>query len=132
MSSSQNRLGNVVLFNRRNNQIQLSTNADRIENGEEPPSPSGRCPTCHRPLEDEVTRHAPAFMDAEYFRLLSESVSELPSAPGSADGDRDPQTGSDRSRAGSLPASAFNQGYFERYCCKRPVLKLDSLSLIQS
>jgi len=103
----------VVLFNRRNNEIQLSTNAHRHENGEDVHSPTtgSLCPTCHRPLheEEEGTPQAPPFMDSEYFRLLSSSAGsysteeseELPSAH-------------DQPRAGSLPTSAFNQGYFER------------------
>lgn len=104
-----------MLFNRRNNQIQLSTNAQRLDSSETAAASNGICPTCHRPLEDEVTRHAPPFMDAEYFRLLSGSVNELHSGSSSMDGDSDLNTGTNRPSSGSLPASAFNQGYFERF-----------------
>lgn len=116
----QNSVGNVVLFNRRNNQIQLSTNAHAPENGvEHAPSNGGLCPTCHRPLREERTEHSPPFMDSEYFRLLSSLSPDLPSVGEdlpSADAipEEVPVTEEERP-AGSLPRSAFNQGYFEQY-----------------
>ena len=76
------------------------------------------CPTCHRPLHDEGTRHPPAFMDSDYFRLLSAT-----NAPPGADGnnilpeDEAPApelAPEDPISPGHLPKSAFNQGYFEQ------------------
>jgi hypothetical protein len=121
----QNSVGNVVLFNRRNNQIQLSTNAHSLENGvDETASSSTMCPTCHRPLhEDSAHSQSPAFMDSEYFRMLSSVGSdagsdtrEFPPTDRVSDGPNVPE---ERPR-GSLPRSAFNQGYFEQYPPPRP------------
>ena len=120
----QNSVGNVVLFNRRNNQIQLSTNAHSLENGvSEAASASGMCPTCHRPLHEESAHsQSPAFMDSEYFRMLSSVGSdggsdthELPATDRVPD---EPNVPEERPR-GSLPRSAFNQGYFEQYSPRR-------------
>jgi cytochrome c553 len=116
----QNSVGNVVLFNRRNNQIQLSTNAHSLENGvDETASAPNMCPTCHRPLHEESAQsQSPAFMDSEYFRMLSSVGSDggsnthkLPATDRVPD---HPNVPEERPR-GSLPRSAFNQGYFEQY-----------------
>jgi hypothetical protein len=115
----QNSVGTVVLFNRQNNRIQLSTNAYSLENGvNHSPSTGGICPTCHRPLHDEPAPHSPAFMDSEYFRMLSSVISDVSSDDNNelrADADTDNvSTGADDRPPGSLPSSAFNQGYFEQ------------------
>jgi hypothetical protein len=110
----QNSLGNVVLYNRRNNQFQLSTNAQPLENGvDQTTSSAGICPTCHRALDEEGTHHSPGFMDSEYFRLLSSTASDAGNELHSTDGLQDDDT--HERRSGSLPRSAFNQGYFEQY-----------------
>ena len=108
-----------MLFNRRNNQIQLSTNAHSLENAvDEASSSGGMCPTCHRPLhEDESRAHSPAFMDSEYFRMLSSIGPDSTSDDrelSAADGVADEQNTREERPAGSLPRSAFNQGYFEQ------------------
>ena len=121
----QNSLGNVVLFNRRNNQIQLSTNAHSLENGVEQTASNnghGLCPTCHRPIQEGegTQQHSPAFLDSEYFRLLSSVSSDLPSV-GDEDGLSEDADEEERP-TGSLPTSAFNQGYFEQYVIFRVLL----------
>jgi len=119
--SRQNSVGNVVLFNRRNNQIQLSTNAHSLENGvdETASSSSTMCPTCHRPLhEDSAHSQSPAFMDSEYFKMLSsvgsDAGSDTQESPTTERVPDEPDISDERPR-GSLPRSAFNQGYFEQY-----------------
>ena len=125
MMCRQNSVGNVVLFNRRHNQIQLSTNVHSLENGVEQTTSNnshGVCPTCHRPIQegDGPQQHSPAFMDSEYFRLLSSTSSDLPSV---GEGDRLSEDAAAEERpAGSLPRSAFNQGYFEQYDAFRVLL----------
>src|SRR5436190_20793976 len=83
----QNSVGHVVLFNRRNNQIQLSTNAHSLENAVEQTTTNnghGLCPTCHRPIQEGegAQKHSPAFLDSEYFKLLSSTGADLPSVDG--------------------------------------------------
>ena len=98
------------MYNQRNHQFQLSTNARLIENGVDHQTSSNTiCPACHRSLEDdEVPRHAPRLIDTEYFRLLSSSTVQDPGKT-VADVDELPRS------SVSLPKSAFNQGYFEQY-----------------
>lgn len=109
-----------MLFNRRNNQIQLSTNAYSLENRVgDAASTNSMCPTCHRPLhaEDESEAHSPAFMDSEYFRMLSsigsDTASDRHELP-ATDGVAEEPTATETRPPGSLPRSAFNQGYFEQ------------------
>ena len=93
-------------------------NAHSPENSADSPSSSGGlCPTCHRPFHDEGSGHSPAFMDSEYFRLLSSINSDL--SPDNQSASRDVLRGDisetdDERPPGSLPRSAFNQGYFEQ------------------
>ena len=117
--NSQNSVGHVVLFNRRDNQFQLSTNAHALENGvQHTPTNGGLCPTCQRPLHEESTEHSPAFMDSEYFKLLSSHSSDLPDVgedlPSEETIRGDKSDPVEERPAGSLPRSAFNQGYFEQ------------------
>ena len=144
--SRQNSIGNVVLFNRRNNQIQLSTNAHSLESGVEQTTSNnghGLCPTCHRPIQEGegTQKHSPAFMDSEYFRLLASISSDLPSV-GEEHGISEDAIKKER-HVGSLPRSAFNQGYFEQYvvfgvlliqilCCSRRVGKRGTWCCTQS
>ena len=126
----QNSVGHAVLFNRGNNQIQLSTNAHSLDNGvEHSHTNSGHalCPTCHRPIPEgeSAQQHSPAFMDSEYFRLLSSINSDLPSV-----GEED--VAEEKRPSGSLPRSAFNQGYFEQYVNFILALIKDSLLFNQS
>lgn len=115
----QNSVGTVVLFNRQNNQIQLSTNDYSPESGvNDPSSNGGICPTCHRPFHDEPSQHSPAFMDSEYFRMLSSVISDVASdenneSRADADAHKVPSDADGRP-SGSLPRSAFNHGYFEQ------------------
>lgn len=133
-SYRQNSSGNVVLFNRRNNQIQLSLNAHSAENGVEASSSNGgRCPTCHRLLHEDTTGHAPAFMDSEYFRLLSSLNSDSSSDDNDSHSGDALRHGSEEEWApGSLPRSAFNQGYFEQSVRVHAEIDLGSLSSVRS
>jgi hypothetical protein len=118
METRQNTLGNVVLFNRRNNAIQLSMNSHPLDDSNGTVSPTnGLCPTCHRSLANEAAGHSPAFMDSEYFRLLSSNATTNEEAPApSMDNHKEEIPASKgKTRSGSLPTSAFNQGYFERF-----------------
>ena len=119
----QNSLGNVVLHNRQNNEFQLSTNAHTPETAVSTNGGGGLCPTCHRPItngSDHSDSFTPSFMDMEYFRLLSSLGSDAASdeGNGAANGIEDTATpvAEDESQkpSGSLPSSAFNQGYFQR------------------
>ena len=110
-----------MLFNRRDNQIQLSTNAHSLENGvDEGSSTSSLCPTCHRPLREESpqSHSSPAFLDSEYFRLLSSVGSDAGSDDHNLTAtDRvsdEANATTDARRPRSLPRSAFNQGYFKQ------------------
>src|SRR5271156_2993430 len=110
----QNSVGNVVLYNRRNNQFQLSRNAHSIENGvEQSNSANALCPTCHRPLQEEETRHAPAFMDSDYFRLLSATSPAANPEDNDILSEDEVPTSEESVHSGHLPQSAFNQGYFD-------------------
>lgn len=122
----QNSLGHVVLHNRQNNEFQLSTNAHKSENGVTTNDTGGLCPTCHRPLtsgSEHPDSFTPSFLDSDYFRLLSSFGSDTASdeeiRPTHGIGDAPPPIPQDdgERRSGSLPSSAFNQGYFERFPC---------------
>jgi hypothetical protein len=93
-------------------------NSHPLENGAShgPPS-NGVCPTCHRSLADESGGPSPAFMDSEYFRLLSSNAasSEDTLAPSVDDHAEETPAPKEKPRSTSLPNSAFNQGYFERF-----------------
>jgi hypothetical protein len=111
----QNSVGNAVLYNRRNNQFQLSRNAHSIENGVEPSnSANALCPTCHRPLNEEEPRHAPAFMDSEYFRLLSAANPAANAEDNNILSEDEVPPSEVPFSSGHLPQSAFNQGYFDQ------------------
>lgn len=113
----------MVLFNRRNNQIQLGTNAYPTETLERRNSASSVCPTCHRPLGEGETSHSPPFMDSEYFQLLSAHTQEFPTDDElPAEDDELPSASRQDERSNSLPNSTFNQGYFERYFTSKPIL----------
>jgi hypothetical protein len=93
-------------------------NSHPLENGaSHGPSSNGLCPTCHRSLADESPGHSPAFMDYEYFRLLSSNApsSEETLAPSVDNHPEEFPAPKEKTRSGSLPNSAFNQGYFERF-----------------
>lgn len=111
----QNSVGNAVLYNRRNNEFQLSRNAHSIENGVEPSnSANALCPTCHRPLNEEEPRHAPAFMDSEYFRLLSAANPAANAEDNNILSEDEVPPSEVPFSSGHLPQSAFNQGYFDQ------------------
>ena len=119
----QNSVGNVVLFNRQNNQIQLSTNAYSSESGvNDPSSNGGLCPTCHRPLHDEPSQHSPAFMDSEYFRLLSSISSDLASD----------ENNESRADATHIKFPQMRMADHQDRCLDRPSIRdiLNSMSLL--